>query len=581
MKKNLTSVEKEEKLDRPTDRGLTGYPSLDKPWMDYYDKELSSEDIPRCSAYQMLFQNNQSNLNDVALLYFNKKITYGELFDKIRQVANSLTAIGITKGDIVTIQTLNMPQVIELFYAINYLGAVANFLYITADRDEVHDTLVDTKSRLFITFDPLWIKQEQALDKTDVTDVLILDLFDDANAVIRTISLLKRKKKPSKYHSWKNFLSLGSKKSVETDDADLPAAMVYTSGTTGKSKAVVLTNHNLNALVWQYQHSKIDLKRGGLFMNSLPSFIAFGLVFAMHMPLCIGIREVIIPDPIPMNAGRYFAKYKPNYFVNGKAGIESIMNNHKVQKMNLNFVKIWAVGGEAISVSFEEKVNGFLRDRGADSVLAIGYGMTEVSATVVTSSPMVSRLGTVGIPLPATIIKIVNPDTQDELPYDTEGEVCINTPTIMCGYYNQPEETDNVLKKHADGLMWIHTGDIGKVSRDGFLSIVGRIKRIIEIRKDGIYHKVFPKLIEDKLEKVDGVKSIAIIGRKKEIVENEMIAFVVKEDSHSSEGIISSLKMSASQCLEMWERPDEYYVIDEMPRLASGKVDYKKLELKL
>ena len=561
-----------------TEHELTGYPSVDKPWLKYYDKALTEEDIPKCSAFRMLYEKNKDYLTDTALLYFHKKMTYKMLFQKIEKAAAALAALGIGKGDIVTLQTLNMPQTIILFYALSYIGAVANSIFVTEGEEELHDILLTTESKMYITMDSFWSSHRNAVSGTDVTHVLLLQVAQEADTVTKIVLSVKRKFPNAECLTWNTFLAFGNKKADEVNDSSLPMAMVYTGGTTGKSKAVVLSSKNLNALVMQYEHTYVGLKRGGVFMNSLPTFIAFGIVCSMHMPLCLGIVNVIVADPTPMNSGKYFAKYKPNYFVNGIAGIESIINHPKVRKMKLDFIKVIAAGGEPVPVSLEEKTNHFLREHQSNARLCIGYGMTEVASTVVTSSPRADRMGTVGIPLPETVVKIVEPETTRELTYDEEGEICFHTPTMMIGYYKEEEETKNIIKLHPDGMLWVHSGDIGRISRDGFLVVVGRIKRIISIRKDGIYHKVFSKLIEETLGKADGVEGIVIVGREKPAIEHELVAFVVKNSLRAEEEVRCQLQKYAQKNMETWEQPIEYHFVDNFPRTDVGKINYRKLE---
>ena len=505
-------------------------------------------------------------------------MTYKMLFQKIEKAAAALAALGIGKGDIVTLQTLNMPQTVILFYALSYIGAVANSIFVTEGEEELHDILLTTESKMYITMDSFWSSHRNAVLGTDVTHVLLLQVAQEADTVTKIVLSVKRKSPNAECLTWNTFLAFGNKKADEVNDSSLPMAMVYTGGTTGKSKAVVLSSKNLNALVIQYEHTYVGLKRGGVFINSLPTFIAFGIVCSMHMPLCLGIVNIIVADPTPMNSGKYFAKYKPNYFVNGIAGIESIINHPKVRKMKLDFIKVLAAGGEPVPVSLEEKTNHFLREHQSNARLCIGYGMTEVASTVVTSSPRADRKGTVGIPLPETVVKIVEPETTRELTYDVEGEICFHTPTMMLGYYKEEEETKNIIKLHPDGMLWVHSGDIGRISRDGFLVVVGRIKRIISIRKDGIYHKVFSKLIEETLGKADGVEGIVIVGREKPAIEHELVAFVVKNSQREEEEVKCQLQKYAQKNMETWERPIEYRFVEHFPRTDVGKINYRKLE---
>ena len=246
--------------------------------------------------------------------------------------------------------------------------------------------------------------------------------------------------------------------------------------------------------------------------------------------------------------------------------------------MNLDFIKVFAVGGDTVTLAFEERANKFLKNHNADTTISVGYGMTEAAATVVTSLPKVSRVGTVGIPLPGTIIKVVEPDTINELPYNHDGEICFSTPTMMLGYYKNEEETNNIIKVHNDGKKYIHSGDIGHIDEDGFVTISGRIKRIIATWGNNAYHKVFPKLIEDMFVEIEGIHEVSIVGRKITNVFCELIAFVVLDKGNNKENTERLLRNISDEKLDTWERPVEYRFIDALPRTTIGKVNYRELE---
>lgn len=564
-----------------TEKQKTGYPSIDKPWLKFYDKALNESDIPECSAYHLLYQNNKDYMDDVALIYFNRKIKFKELFENIRKTAMSLTALGIGKGDIVTLQVLNMPQTVYLFYGLSYIGAVANMIYFSASVKETNEILINTKSKMYIAIDSLWETHKESIKKTDVQHVLLLKIAETADIVTRTIINIKSKAvKTTNCMNWKQFLKYGNSISVidEVNESRIPVAMVYTGGTTGKSKAVVLSSKSMNGLVYQYTYALPELKRGGKLMNSIPPFVAYGIVFDLHMPLCRGIKNILILDPSPENAASNFYKYCPNYYICGCPQNESIMNHPGIQKMNLDFIKVFAVGGDTVTPAFEERANKFLKDHNADTTISVGYGMTEAAAAVATSLPEVSRVGTVGIPLPGTIIKVVEPDTINELPYNHDGEICFSTPTMMLGYYKNEEETDNIIKVHNDGKKYIHSGDIGHIDEDGFVTISGRIKRIIATWGNNAYHKVFPKLIEDMFVEIEGIHEVSIVGRKITNVFCELIAFVVLDKGNNKENTERLLRNISDEKLDTWERPVEYRFIDALPRTTIGKVNYRELE---
>lgn len=557
----------------------TGYPSIDKPWLSCYDRALSEEEIPKCSAYHLLYENNKDHMDEVALIYFNRKIKFREIFVKIHKTAASLKAFGIEKGDIVTLQVLNMPQVVYLFYALSYIGAVANMIYVSTPVEETRTLLYDTESKMYITIDFMWKKQKNAIHGTSVEHVLLLQVGEEADFMTKAaIHMLSKSKKDHTCMNWRAFLSYGKGMPEEVNEAECPVAMVYTGGTTGKSKAVVLANRSMNALVYQYKYSYISLKRGEKFMNTMPPFIAFGIVLALHMPLCLGIKNVLVIDPSPEKAGVYFFKYRPNFYVCGNSALENIMNHPKIQNLDLRFVKVLAAGGDTMPSVLESKTNIFLKSHDAKTTLCVGYGMTEVGSTVVTSTPDIYKEGTVGVPLPGTVVKIVDLTTQNELSYDEDGEVCFYTPTMMLGYFKDTDETNHIIRKHDDGKNWVHSGDIGHITKDGFLVISDRIKRIIMTWQDGIYHKVFPKLLEDIFMEIKGINAVSVVGRKITDVFHELIAFVVIDESKSKDEMLELLKNQANKHLNTWERPVEYRFIKELPRTAVGKVDYRELE---
>lgn len=557
---------------------MTGYPSIDKPWRSYYSTQALATQAAPHSIYRYVYEQNKDHMDCIAVRYFGRKISYRHLFADIDNCAGYLHSLGISRGDVVTIQALALPQVFVMIYALSRIGAIANMVFVTAAEKEIHNSLQETGSKLYVTLDALYPKMKHALTDTPVQHVLLLSVGEEADPLTRVVVAIKAPRQIDGVHYWKECTSGKYTPPTEIDDSTLPVVLVYTGGTTGKSKAVVLTNHNMNAVAHQYGNADMGFVRGDTFMDMLPPFIAFGLTVSVHCPLSMGVTTIIIADPTPANAGAMVARYKPNCFVHGMAGIQSIMNHPKLQKMDLSFIKILAAGGESIPVTMEEQVNRFLHAHHCQAKLVIGYGMTEVGATVCTASRIAHKPGTTGIPMPNSSVKIINPDTGEELGYGEKGEICFQTPAAMQGYWKQPEETAQVLRIHDDGLTWVHSGDIGIVDADGFVSVVGRIKRIIDLREDAIYHKVFPKLLEEQLEQCDGVAYVTIVGRLKPYIEHELVGFVVPQDDADRSLLHDAIKAYAKAHLETYERPVEYILLEQFPRTTVGKIDYRKLE---
>lgn len=563
------------------EKKLTGYPSIDKPWLKYYTQEAIERKLVPNTIYGYLWDHNRNHLNDIALIYFQKKISYQKLFQDIEQCYKSLTALGVKSGDIITIQTLAIPQMVTLLYAISRIGAVANLIYVTSTESEVNHFLKHTDSRLYFVLSSVYEKYASVLDGTKVEKVILLSLDAEMDALTRFVYRITSH--PKEYSdsenalSWDSFMTLTSELYIDVPvDAQRPVAMVYTGGTTGTSKAVVLTNHSINELVFQYEKAEMGFKRQEVFMDALPPFIAFGLTVSLHLPLCLGVKTVLLPDPSVENAGKKFLQYKPNYYVAGPAQIEAIFNQRKARKMDFSFLKLLATGGDALPASREQRINDFLHAHSCPTSVFQGYGMSELAATVCTGKPNVIHFGTVGIPLPDTNAKIIDMESGVELSYGQQGEVCIMAPSVMAGYYKNEAETNVILKKGEDGRRWIHTGDIGTIDSDGFLTIVGRIKRIISRHSGQLYHKIFPKLIEEQFEKLVGVQSAIIVGSSNCAEKCNLVAFIVANSNHpvTEDELISY----AAKNFENYEQPAEYRFITELPRTKLGKVDYRALE---
>lgn len=293
-----------------------------------------------------------------------------------------------------------------------------------------------------------------------------------------------------------------------------------------------------------------------MFMDSLPPFIAFGLTVSLHLPLCMGLKTALIVDPLPNNQGKMFFKYKPNYYVASPAQIEAIFAHPKAQKADLSFFKLLATGGDALPAASEQGIIDFLRSHNCQAPVFQGYGMSELAATVCTGKPSALRFGTVGIPLPNTNVKILDMESGEELAYGCSGEVCIHAPSVMVGYYNDPDETAKIIRTHQDGLDWVHTGDIGLIDEDGFLKIIGRIKRIITVFYEGLYHKIYPKLLEEQLETIEGVQSAVIVSNGTYVDDQKLIAFVVA--SSGCELKEEDLRQFAATHFKEYEQPFEY-----------------------
>lgn len=562
---------------------ITGYPSIDKPWLKYYSEEAINAPLPEKTLYQYIYENNRDDTSNIAINYFGRKISYAALFDNIEKAAKAFNAIGIKSGDIVTIMSMHTPEMIYSIYALNRIGAVANLVYMTLSEEEIAEIVVNTVSKAIVVLDKAIDQIEAIREKINVNSVIVLSPSDSMPFIMKNAYKLKNKKNHYRrinFLSYGEFISLGEKVKKVADTPykkDTPAIIVYTSGTTGKPKGVVLSNDNLNAVAHQYRMSGMKFERGETFFNMIPPFFGFGISIGMHLSLCLGLQEILWIIPEPKNTVKAISKYKPKHMVSGTVWVKAICD---ALDDKLDYFVTFAGGGASFTPEEEKAVNKYLYEHGARVKYVTGYGMTELGATVCTGMNHVYKLGTLGIPLPAVTVKIVDTDTGKELKTNEIGEMCFKAPNIMLGYYNNQADTDEIITQDENGERWIHTGDLGMVDEDGFVHFKGRIKRIFITKgKDDIVYKLFPMAIEELFSNKDKVNLCGTIVVEDPKRLNVAVSFVTMTDnSYSKEQLVAELMECAREKLPEHSVPVKIVVLDEMPLTQSGKIDYKVLE---
>lgn len=561
------------------------YASVAKPWLKYYDASFIGQPLPDCTTFEYLYQQNKQHLNEPALEYFGRKITYADLFVNIKKTAAAFRAIGLKKGDIATVVSIMTPEIIYAFYAADLIGATLNLVDPRYSVEGIHDYIAEVDSRLLICLNVTYDRCVQAAKRTHVERILVVS---PADSLSLPMAMGYKLKNPDKNHyssnviHWKDFIAGGQGQSTAADPVDPmdhACVVVHTGGTTGSPKGVMLTDRNFNTIAKQFKTYEFLCHRGQTLMNIMPPFIAYGFACGIHLPLTLGIKVVIIPNADASKLGSLVLKYKPQHMFGVPTHYQQLATDPRLKNKDLSFIRMYAAGGDAISVGAEENVNEFLAAHNVEFPMAKGYGMTEVSSAATAAAASITKPGSAGIPLVDTIVSVFEPGTAKELPIGEQGEICICSESIMKGYYHKPEETAAVKQVHPDGRTWVHTGDVGYIDEDGFVFVGSRIKRLI-IRPDGF--KVFPSMIENAISHHPAVRQCSVVGCvAKDHPQGRLpFVFVVLDPAAADKKrqILRELRQLCVEELPEYVQPVAYKFISEMPLTPVGKVDYRKLE---
>lgn len=550
----------------------TGYPSIDKPWLQYYSEKAYRSEIPTCSMYDYVYHNNVTNLSHTALEYFGKKISYKEFFYHVDRLSRSFYFHGIRKSDVVTIMSMQTPETIYSIYALNRIGAIANVIYMTLTEQDIVSYIEKTNSVLFLYLDRVASKIEAIKDKLSIP-TLELPLALSMPLLKSKISQLKAKSR-SNGKEFLNYIKEADRLLTLPDievSADDSAVIVYTSGTTGMPKGVVHTNLSINSVPFQYKNADMSLNSGDTYLNSIPPFLGFGISVGMHTQLSLGMHGILNILPEAKVVAKTFMKKKPMHMIIGPVFVAAIIEQCKG---DMSWLVTLAGGGGSVSEEQELTLNRKLKECKSNKFYTSGYGMTEFGATVCTNMNRCNKSRSMGIPFAQTNIKVINSDTCEELTYNETGELCFSTPNMMKGYFGENNEKTFF---YADGQKWFKTGDLGHIDEDGFVYFDGRLKRIhIAKSEEGITYKVFPIRVEELLSKQPNVEYCGTIAVDDEEGYSVLISFIQPKD-----GAVCSAEELMNICVDnlpTYSIPKQVIFVDEMPTTQSGKIDYAKLE---
>jgi len=557
--------------------------SASAPWTAYYGTTPATLKYPSTTMYQQVAAAAKQYPNSTAYIFMGKKTSFSAFMQRIEAAAKGLYAMGIRKGDKVTICMPNSPQALDCFYGLNRIGAIPNMIHPLSAAKEIAFYLNFSKSKAVLTLDQFYSKVESIVSELEnPTTVLIAKIADELPFPLNLIyPHTKGGKHPlpkTGYRLWYDVVAEGKNATLPADNgkADECGAILYSGGTTGTTKGIMLSNRNFNALGLQtIAASGFGSVAGMKMLSIMPVFHGFGLGIGIHTALIGGATCILVPQFSVKIYADTLLKHKPELIPGVPTLFEALLRAEKLKDADLSFLKGIFSGGDSLPAELKKKVDTFLHDHGCAEQIREGYGTTEcVTASCLTPKDY-ARSGSIGVPFPDTYYKIVTPGTTEEVEANVEGEICISGPTVMMGYMDNPEETATTLRSHGDGRIWLHTGDLGRMDGDGFIYFRQRIKRMII--SSG--YNVYPSQLENIIDGHEKVLLSCVIGIKDAYRGQRIKAFVVPMPGIApTEELKQELLAYCSGHIAKYAMPREIEFRTELPKTLVGKVAYRVLE---
>lgn len=550
----------------------------EKPWLKYYDRMPEHLNYYNGSMYDMVYDVSLKYPNNIALEYFDTRYTYKQMIQKIDSVAVALKKLNIVENECVTICMPNIPEAIFLIYAVNKIGAICNIIHPLSSTEEIKRAIKETNSNIIFSTDVTYKK----IESLKLNNIIICEVSNSMNTFMQFFYNLKNRKNmkyDEKIITWQDFLKMGNEviNTHVSRNQDSPAVVIYSGGTTGRQKGIILSNLCFNSLVTQCEAVCKEAKAGNSILSALPIFHGFGLCICVHVPLAIGLKCILVPKINTSKINQLIKSKKPNLLPVIPSMLNIIVNSIPLGKRSFESVKVILSGGDFLDDRLRGKVETYFRKCGSIAKIQVGYGLSEATAFVSATCESIKETNNIGIPNPDNIIKIFEPETDVEVGFDKTGEICVRGPSIMLGYINQDEETGNVLKTHYDGNLWLHTGDLGYMSKDGVLHYQSRLKRMIISNGYNIY----PIELEEIINKCKYVAQSTVVAVKHKIKQEVPKAVIVlKKDIELTNEIEKQIKEYCKENIAKYAQPYQYEFRENLPVTKIGKIDYKKLEEK-
>lgn len=556
---------------------MTGYPSIDKPQERFYRTKPVREIETEQTIYELVFNSNKDNMSSPSLEYMGVTWTFKKLKEETDKAVDAFHNIGIQKGDTVLVGMPSCFEVMVTLLSLNKLGAVTKWFDIRAGAKDIEDCANEGNCKLLIAFDMLLPKIEQVIDNTKLEKVLVVRPTDYLPLPAQMIYLLKASRMPkdSRFMRFREFVKSGNESKLITCvpfDKNRPSIMIQSSGTTGKPKTIVHSDYSATTCAKKLAYYDWPVEFGKEILVVLPPWIAYALGNAMIFPLAVGAKIILSPTIDPDTIIKYLGKFTLSFTapVCYRYLKDHFAELNKKQLKGFEKVECFVSGGDKVTAEENAEFEKLFK-----TVFINGYGNNEGWGCLTVNPANANKYGTIGIAKYGETIISFDNDEQKELPYGKVGEICALADTMFLCYQNNEEETQNVKRLHEDGNIWIHTGDLGYIDEDGYITLQGRLRRVI-IRKA---FKISAYTIEDKICEHPDVKECVTVEVKDEAEEHVPMAYIVLKDGVAD--IQKAKKGIYDKCvaeLKDYEVPKYFRIVKSLPYTKNNKYDFRLLE---
>lgn len=554
----------------------------EKPWLKYYGDVPESLNYFNGSMYDYLKDTASKNEKRSAYSFYGNEVTFKSFMKKIDKVASALKEFNIVENECVTICMPNTPESFALIYAINKIGAICNIIHPLSSTSDIERALKETNSSIIFCSDVAMPKARHI----KVKHFIMVPTSESLGKILKTLYNIKSSlnmKLEEGMLTWHEFLNYGvSEDTYVKRDPNSPAAIIYSGGTTGKPKGIIISNANFNAMALQTASVCKYISPGHSVLSALPIFHVFGLALCTHTCLVAGMKCIIVPQLNTKKINKELKKYKPSVYPAVPSLLKMSMNDSDPGSNAFKDIKVVVVGGDYLSPQVKSEYEEYLKAHGSSAVVKVGYGLSEACGfccctAQVDEKHVNNHKGTLGIPNPDMIVKIFEPNSDVEKSLGDVGEICITGPTLMMGYINEDEETKKTLVIHNDGKTWLHTGDLGYMDKDGFIFYTSRLKRMIITNG----YNVYPIELEDIINKCKYVDTCTVVGIPHKIKSQTPKAVIVlKSNVQDTPEVREEIRRYCYKNIAKYAVPTEYEFRTSLPKTAVGKVAYRDLENK-